>query len=138
MFHISPVKKHLGSKAIPVPDLPLVDAKGNIKVEPILVLETQAVLRHPVLVTQWLMQWLNMSIEDATWEDAGFIKTTFPEFYAATIRRWLPSGVPRGQGTSSGEGSCQDPDNAQVLQLSTEEAKADDYVWWLTEDNEDG
>jgi hypothetical protein len=138
VFHVSQLKKYLGPKAIPVPHLPLVDDKGNIKVEPIFVLDTRDVPRHPVLVTQWLVQWLNMSPEDATWEDAGFIKTTFPEFYAATIRCWFPSGVPRGQGTSSGGGSCQDPDDAQVLQLSSEDNEDDVYVWWLTDDIKNG
>lgn len=97
VFHVSQLKKHLGPKAVPVPDLPLIDAKGNIKVERVFVLDTRAVPRHPVLVTQWLVQWLNMSPEEATWEDAGFIKTTFPKFYALAIRRWFPSKDPRGQ-----------------------------------------
>jgi hypothetical protein len=138
VFHVSQLKKHLGPKAIPVPDLPLVDAQGNIKVQPVLVLETRAVPRHPVLVTQWLVQWLNLSPEEATWEDANFIQTTFPEFYAATIRSWFPPKDPRGQGSSSEGGSCQDPVNAQ-LSLWVEEDNVDDsYAHWLTEERKDG
>jgi len=106
VFHVSQLKKHLGAKAIPEANLPLIDAQGNIKTEPILVLDTRSIPRHPVLVTQWLVQWLNMSPEDATWEDTGFIKSTFPDFYAATIRRWFSSTDPRGQGSSSGGGNC--------------------------------
>jgi hypothetical protein len=108
VFHVSQLKKHLGPKAIPSPELPLVDSTGNIKIALVLVLETRAVPRHPVLVTQWLVQWLNLSPEEATWEDADFIKSTFPEFYTATIRSWFPEKYPWGQGSSSGEGNCQD------------------------------
>lgn len=34
VFHVSPLKQHLGAEAIPSKDLPLVDDKGNIKVAP--------------------------------------------------------------------------------------------------------
>jgi hypothetical protein len=40
-----------------------------------------------------------MSPEEATWEDANFIKTSFPEFFNETIRRWFSSKYPRGQGS---------------------------------------
>lgn len=66
VFHVSQLKRHLGPNAVPDPDLPLVDASGKIKVAPVAVLETRAVPRHPHLVTQWLVQWLNMSPDEAT------------------------------------------------------------------------
>jgi hypothetical protein len=66
VFHVSQLKKHLGPKAIPVPYLPLVDKEGKIHATPVLVLETRAVPRDSVLVSQWLVQWLNMSPEEAT------------------------------------------------------------------------
>jgi hypothetical protein len=34
VFHVSQLKKHLGPHAIPSPELPLIDAKGIIKVAP--------------------------------------------------------------------------------------------------------
>lgn len=83
-----------------------------------MVLDTRALPRPPHLVTQWLVQWLNMSPEDATWEDADFIKFTFPEFFNQTIRSWFPQNDPSGQGSSSGAGNCQDPN---TLHLLTEE-----------------
>jgi hypothetical protein len=91
VFHVSQLKKHLGPTAIRAPNLPLIPTSGKIQVAPVMVLDTRAVPHHPVLVTQWLVQWLNMSPEEATWEDADFIKFTFPEFYNATIRNWFPS-----------------------------------------------
>ena len=112
---MSQLKRHLGPNAIPAPGLPLVDASGKIKVAPVLVLDTRAVPRHPKLVTQWLVQWLNMSPDDATWEDADFIKFTFPDFFNTTIRSWFPSKDPRGQGSSSEGGNCQDSTSLQCL-----------------------
>lgn len=91
VFHISQLKKHLGPRAIPDPRLPLVDNEGRIKTEPVAVLDTRALPRPPQLVTQWLVQWRNLSPEESTWEDADFIKGTFPEFYAETICSWFPS-----------------------------------------------
>lgn len=64
---------------------------------------------------QWLVQWLNMSPEEGTWEDADFIKRTFPEFFNNTIRSWFPPKDPGGQGSSSEGGNCQDPASLHCL-----------------------
>jgi hypothetical protein len=37
---------------------------------------------------QWLVQWDNLSLEEATWEDADFIKESFPAFFKATVQSW--------------------------------------------------
>jgi hypothetical protein len=39
IFHVSQLKKHLGPIAIPSPELPLIDAKGTIKVAPPAILQ---------------------------------------------------------------------------------------------------
>jgi hypothetical protein len=121
VFHISQLKKHIGPQAIPTPHLPLISSAGKILVAPVMVLETRAVPRHPNLVTQWLVQWLNLSLEEATWEDADFIKSTFFEYYTTTIKSWFPTQDPRGQGSSSGGGNCQDPEEEQNLHTLWEE-----------------
>jgi hypothetical protein len=90
VFHVSQLKKHLGSHAIPQSGLPLIGDDGQIKTEPIQVLETRSLPRAKVLVTQWLIEWANLAPEDSSWEDANFIKTVFPDFYKATIRSWFP------------------------------------------------
>lgn len=88
VFHVSQLKKHIGDKSIPDPNLPLVNADGSIKTGPEEVLEVRQVPRHNVPVVQWLIRWINLSPEDATWEDADFIKYTFPEFFKATTSAW--------------------------------------------------
>lgn len=42
VFHISQLKKHLGPRAVPDPNLPLLDKEGRVKTEPAAVLETRA------------------------------------------------------------------------------------------------
>jgi hypothetical protein len=138
VFHVSQLKKHLGPKAIPVPHLPLIDATGKIHTTPVMVLETRAVPCPPVLVSQWLVQWLNMSPEEATWEDADFMKTAFPDFFNATIRRWFPSNHPRGQGCASQGGNCQDPNNAATSSTDDQDAQALHVMWWPTGEDRDG
>lgn len=91
VFHISQLKKHLGPWAIPVPWLLLVDKEGMIKTKPTAVLDTRALPRPPQLVMQRLVQWMNLSPEESIWEDADFIKGSFPEFYVETIRSWFPA-----------------------------------------------
>ncbi|XBH77409.1 hypothetical protein VPH35_103898 [Triticum aestivum] len=90
VFHVSQLKKHLGSHAIPSPDLPLVGTDGKIKTNPLDVLETRSLPWNGVLVTQWLVEWENLKPEDATWDDANFMKQVFPAFFANTIKSWFP------------------------------------------------
>jgi hypothetical protein len=45
-FHVSQLRKHIGSKVIPSPDLPLVDEAGNAKVFPETILEQRAIPRN--------------------------------------------------------------------------------------------
>ena len=84
VFHVSQLKWHLGSKAVPNAKLPLVTPDGKIKISPVAVLQRRLVPRkageYDVVVPQWLVHWENLSPEEATWEDASFIQATFPEF----------------------------------------------------------
>lgn len=58
VFHVSQLNKHYGANAVPSPEL--VGDDGKIKTEPQLVLETRALPRNDTLVTQWLVQWVNL------------------------------------------------------------------------------
>ena len=66
VFHVSQLKKHVGPKAIPSPNLPLVDADGRVKFQPIAVLSTRALPRNHNMITQWLVQWDGSPRDDAT------------------------------------------------------------------------
>ena len=81
VFHVSQLKKHIGPKVVPTPDLPLIDAHANIKVAPLDILERRMIPRHNEPVVQWLIQWSNLPASEATWEDASFIRRVFPSFH---------------------------------------------------------
>jgi hypothetical protein len=89
VFHVSQLKRHLGPTAIRNPNLPLVDVHIHIKTEPVVVLQTRQIPRNHVAVVQWLVEWANLPPDDATWEDASFIKSMYPVFYNDTIRSWF-------------------------------------------------
>lgn len=88
VFHVSQLKKHIGSKSIPSINLPMVTADGTIKTGPAAVLQVRQVPRNNLPVVQWYIQWENLSPEEATWEDADFIKYSFPEFFKLTTTAW--------------------------------------------------
>jgi hypothetical protein len=84
VFHVSHLKKHIGPRAIPSANLPLVTPSGMIKFAPVAILQHRQVPRregdYDVAVPQWLIKWEGMAEDDATWEDADFIMKTFPVF----------------------------------------------------------
>lgn len=66
VFHVSQLKKHLGSHAVPIPRLPLIGEDGEVKTEPVAVLDQRVIPRRNEPVAQWLIQWLSLGPEDAT------------------------------------------------------------------------
>jgi hypothetical protein len=84
-FHVSQLKKHHGPLAVPQPTLPLIDEHGNIQTGPEEILERKLIPRKQrdisIPVARWLIKWINLPAELATWEDAGFIQQVFPGFH---------------------------------------------------------
>jgi hypothetical protein len=84
VFHVNHLKKHLGPHAVPNPKLPLVTSEGKIKTTPIAILDRRQIPRstgeYDVAIPQWLIQWDNLPVEEASWEDAAFIQSAFPSF----------------------------------------------------------
>ena len=66
VFHVSQLKKHIGSKAIPSPMLPMVNSDRTLKMGPAAVLQVRQIPRNNLPVVQWLIQWQNMADEEAT------------------------------------------------------------------------
>lgn len=81
VFHVSQLKKHIGSQVIPSPDLPLVDDKGYTKVAPSAILQRRMIPRNNEPVVQWFIHWINLPESEASWEDAEFICKVFPSFH---------------------------------------------------------
>ena len=85
-FHVSQLKKHIGPKVVPSSTLPLVGNDGMIRMEPEAILERKLIPRNQnnisISVVRWLVKWVNLPQEEATWEDPAFIQKVFPAFRA--------------------------------------------------------
>ena len=84
-FHVSQLKKHIGPEAVPNPALPLLDEQGHILIQPETLLDRRLIPQVQgdisIPVVQWHIKWLNLLVENATWEDAAFIQKIFPDFH---------------------------------------------------------
>jgi hypothetical protein len=86
VFHVSQLKQHIGPKAIPQDNLPLVTPDRYIKIGPLAVLDTRALSRRNEIVTQCLIQWENMSPDQAMWEDNFSLKQHSQPFIITLCR----------------------------------------------------
>lgn len=81
-FHVSMLKKHHG----PLPSQPTIPLPSSWEEENVIprvsiaVLDKISIKRRNTAVVQWLMQWNNAPMEDATWEDAKVMMQQFPNF----------------------------------------------------------
>ena len=80
VFHVSLLKRKIGLGKVACHDLPILGPDGQPKLEPVHVLERRLVKRKNKPVVQWLVQWSNLSVDEATWEDAEFVTQQFPDF----------------------------------------------------------
>lgn len=97
VFQISHLKKHLGSNAIPLPNVPLVTDEGKLKTTPFAVLDKRVIQRNNAPLAQWLVHWENLAPTDATWEDLPFLQATFPAFAPPPPRAPHVPRATRGQ-----------------------------------------
>jgi hypothetical protein len=80
VFHVSQLKKKVGSKVIITPKPPLVGKHGRLKLEPIAVLDRRLVQKGKEPSAQILIRWSNLLDSDATQEDYLQIKQQFSSF----------------------------------------------------------
>uniref|UniRef100_A0A6N2MMB5 Integrase catalytic domain-containing protein n=1 Tax=Salix viminalis TaxID=40686 RepID=A0A6N2MMB5_SALVM len=69
VFHISLLKKYVGTSLRAVVDLPPISDAGQIQVEPAQVIDTRWIKQGPRFVEESLVQWKNLPADYATWED---------------------------------------------------------------------
>lgn len=81
VFHVSMLKKKIGSKYTTTTALPKMGPEGQFLVFPYKLLQRRTVKRNNAAVVQWLIHWSHSIAEDATWEDAAVIVEQFPEFH---------------------------------------------------------
>lgn len=80
VLHISLLKKKSGQEKVVCQDLPILGADGQPKIEPIIIMYRRLIKRKHKGVVQWLIRWVSLSDEEATWEDAEFIQQQCPTF----------------------------------------------------------
>ena len=79
VFHVSFLKKVIGDK-IPVQTIfPKLDEEGKIILDPKVITETRIYQLRNRSISEYLIMWKNLAIEDSTWEDEYFIQKN-PEF----------------------------------------------------------
>lgn len=80
VFHVSLLKKKLGSGAVAHPTLPPVSSDGVLEPQPVAVLDRRLVKYKGRPATQVLIQWSGSFPEDATWEIYHELLSKFPTF----------------------------------------------------------
>lgn len=80
VFHVSLLKRKLGTNVLVQTCLPSTSEDGQFLVAPISILQRQMVRKGNVAAVKILVQWSNLPPEDATWEDYDFLKAKFSNF----------------------------------------------------------
>ncbi|KAL9459691.1 hypothetical protein AB3S75_002985 [Citrus x aurantiifolia] len=80
IFHVSYLKKKLGSWSSSIPHISLVDADRRFRIEPVAVLDRCMVKKNNKAITQVLVQWSNACPEDAMWETMYDLRQKYLEF----------------------------------------------------------
>lgn len=78
IFHVSQLKKKLGTQCIPLPSLPLVHSDDTFSPESHAILEQRIRQRGHLPFTEVLVQWEGQQLEDATWEPLEPLHLKFP------------------------------------------------------------
>lgn len=80
VFHVSQLKLHRGDPPTTPAVLPVFNKDGVISVEPYAILERRMAKRGNAVAVYVLVQWLNGTVVDATWELYEDIAARFPSF----------------------------------------------------------
>ncbi|GMJ15619.1 hypothetical protein HRI_005231100 [Hibiscus trionum] len=80
VFHISQLKKHIGSDNYQS-ELPVINPDGEISKEPLRIVDRRIGKRGGRAITEVLVEWTNAFSEDATWESLHQLQLQFPDFH---------------------------------------------------------
>lgn len=80
VFHVSLLKKKMGSAIVVQSNLPSTRKDGQFTVQPVAILQRQMIKKDNATEVKGLVQWSNLLPED-TWEDYSFLKAKFPSFH---------------------------------------------------------
>ena len=72
-FHVSCLRKVIGDKLPVQTILPELDEEGKTILEPEVVKETRTQQLQNRSISEYLIKWKNLPVEDSTWEEENFI-----------------------------------------------------------------
>lgn len=79
-FHVSLLKRHHGPTPSTLDDTLPQPPRSVIERIPQSVLEIRSIKKNNAPVVQWLVQWQQIPVEEATWENAAELLDKFPNF----------------------------------------------------------
>jgi hypothetical protein len=83
VFHVSLLRKKIGDDSLISPTLPPFSEDISPIIEPLQILDYHWVKKGAKFVTEALVQWKHLALEDATWEDTGQLKQQFSPIHIA-------------------------------------------------------
>lgn len=81
VFHISQLKKRVGTGSTTSPSLPVLGSDGRLRVVPVEILGRRLVKKGNEAVAELLIKRSNLPESDATWEEYKRLKLQFPSFF---------------------------------------------------------
>lgn len=77
IFHISLLKRQVGPMIVPSYQPSICDGDRRVLVQPLAILKRRMVKFNNASTVKVLVQWTNLSVDEATWEDWRYIKGQF-------------------------------------------------------------
>ena len=109
VFHVSCLKKHLGSRLTALPILPPIKPHGSLYPEPERILQRRLRQKGNRATTDVLVKWIGMGEEDATWEEYVSFQRRYPGLVDKVFQR--------------GESSVMYPESSPTFPSGSNEGK---------------
>jgi len=85
VFHVSLLKKQLGTRTIPLVTLPALTPEGSLTAELEKILTRRLMKKGNRAGAEVLIQWAGATEEDATWEDLEVLQGRFPDLVGKVL-----------------------------------------------------
>jgi hypothetical protein len=85
VFHVSLLKKQLGTRTIPLVTLPALTLEGTLTAEPDKILTRRLMKKGNRADAEVLIQWAGATEEDATWEDLEVLQGRFSDLVGKVL-----------------------------------------------------
>ncbi|KAL4557540.1 hypothetical protein LXL04_035721 [Taraxacum kok-saghyz] len=101
VFHVSLLKRAIGNHTAEPSLPPGLEMDSSSTPHPLQRLATRTITRGDSQIEEWLIQWDNQTVSEATWEDAFTVQTSFPSFGLEDKPFLQDAGIDKDQPTTS-------------------------------------